>query len=124
MLYEQDLIKLFKDSKSHWTIKARIIYNYSEQMPTMNRNNIAWKFDTTEPIISDYLKLSYALKQFPTLSKIPTKKEALQLLQSTDNPIELRQIIRVAAIKYKSQLQLRTIRNNAARRIYSDDTYS
>lgn len=117
MLYEQDLVKLFKDQRSHWTIKARIIYNYSEQIPTMNRNHIAWKFDTTEPIISDYIRLSYALKQFPTLAKIPTKLEALKLLDSTDDRIELSRNIRLAVLKYKSKLQLKEIRDNATANI-------
>lgn len=111
MLQEHEILAIFKSSKIHWTVKARMIQNCVDQNITMNRNQLAFKFHTTEPIISEYLQLAKAIKQFPTLSNIPTKLEALQLLKITDNPIKLREIIRVTALKYKSELLLKEIKN-------------
>jgi len=119
MLHEHEIIALFNSQKVHCAIKARMVRNMQDQNPTMNRNNIAWKFNTTERIISEYLQIAQAMKHFPALDKIPTKTEALILINSTNDNTELRQLINVTALKYKSQLLLKEIKY-ATRRIHSD----
>lgn len=117
---------ILKKSNVHWVVKSRLILKYQLENPLMNLNTVATKLQVSIVSLFDYLKLEKFLKKYPQLFQIPSKIEALNLINSTENHEELQSRIKKVAFEYKSQAQLAKITHQFTDRIEDDpfDTFN
>lgn len=114
MLETTELIKLLRDKRIHWAVKANAVDQMVKHFhPEMQIEHIAWRLHLTFNQIQEHLVLASCLRNYPTSAKIPNKSIVLQLINQAKNQASLRESIARCAIKYKSKLQLKELKDNA-----------
>jgi len=108
MFNTTELKKIWTGKTFHWSTKVRLLERYHN---TQKSENLSWSEDKTayalnisQPSVWQGLRLAAMIRKFPTLAKIPNKWDVVDLIQAhSGRPVsELRKIIKVISIKYKS----------------------
>jgi hypothetical protein len=102
-----------KNQKIHWVVKANYIADFWIKSDK-NIRSAAYELEISEDTFWDYLLLANFLHQYPKLSNIPNKSDALNLIKQFEDAKQFRALLNFTVTKYKSVLIL----NNMRKKIY------
>ena len=116
MFNTEELKRIWLGKTFHWSTKVRILEKYhktkKEEDSHWSENKTAAELNTSSPVIWQALRLAAIIREFPTLSKIPRKTDAINLVQkySDKSVTEFRKVIKQVDVKYINTEQYHRLR--------------
>jgi len=110
-----EISKLMESKRIHWGIKSFMLENYvSTQNQIANMEQVAYRINLATDSVFEYLRLANFARNYPTLLKVQSKREALEIIDTFhDKPVELRARINFIRARYKSRIAMDQIKRKA-----------
>lgn len=101
---------ILKNCKVHWVIKANFVADYWNTCDHTSVSSAVHDLKITENVFWEYIRLHRHVKEYPQLARIPTKTEAIFLMNQYTNKYQFRALVNVEATKYKSAKALNKVK--------------